>query len=178
MVRNASPKEVIRRATSADQPLLGEIAGDVFAIYGSDYGLMIPAYARDVRVITLVYEIEGIPVGFIQVGFLESRSGRRGLIADVLAVAVAEGYRRRGLGTALFQRAFALLRPMLDRGTVADVQLTVADSNARAFQLFERLGFQVLDADYGTYEGGQCAIRMGLRRRTRLSSAPEPDSRS
>ena len=143
--------------------MLGDIAGDVFAIYGSDYGLMIPAYARDVRVITLVYEQQGMPVGFIQVGFLESRSGRRGLIADVLAVAVANGFRGRGHGTALFRRAFDLLRPMLERGTVTDVQLTVADSNGRAARLFQRLGFRVVDPDYGTYEGGQRAIRMGLR---------------
>ena len=163
MVRSASAKGIIRRATPADQPLLGEIAGEVFAIYGSDYGLMIPAYARDVRVITLVYELERVPVAFIQVGFLESRSGRRGLIADVLAVAVAAGYRGRGLGTALFRRAFDLLRPMLERGTVSDVQLTVADTNGRGARLFQRLGFRVVDTDYGTYEGGQRAIRMGLR---------------
>lgn len=162
MVRSTAPRGTIRRAVTADQPLLGEIAAEVFAIYGSDYGLMIPAYARDVRVITLVYELDAMPVGFIQVGFLESRAGRRGLIADVLAVAIADGYQGRGFGSALFHRAFELLRPMLERGTVADIQLTVADTNRGAARLFGSLGFRVLDEDYGTYEGGQRAIRMGL----------------
>ena len=58
----------IRRATSNDQQYLGELAAKAFAVYGNDYGLMIPAYARDARVITLLYEENHQPVGFIQVG--------------------------------------------------------------------------------------------------------------
>jgi len=152
----------IRRATTEDQVLLGELAAEVFGIYGSDYGLMIPAYARDVRVITLIYEVNGQSVGFIQVGFLEASNQRRELVADILAVAMAPGAQRRGFGTELFERVFELLRPMRERGTVTDLQLTVADSNTRGIELFERLGFRIQDSDYGTYEGGQCAIRMGL----------------
>lgn len=152
----------IRRATTEDQPYLGELAAKVFDLYGSDYGLMIPAYARDVRVITLLYEERKKPVGFIQVGFLEAPGNRRDLIADILAVAVAPGHQGRGFGTALFQRVFELLRPMRERGTVTDIQLTVADTNGRATQLFRRLGFEISDEGYGTYEGGQKAIRMSL----------------
>ncbi len=153
----------IRRATTDDQQYLGQLAADVFGVYGSDYGLMIPAYARDVRVITLLYEEQEKAVGFIQVGFLEAPGNRRDLIADILAVAVAPGYQARGYGSALFQRVFELLRPMRERGTVTDVQLTVADTNGQATELFKRLGFEMLDQEYGTYEGGQQAIRMGLR---------------
>ncbi|MFH2009098.1 MAG: N-acetyltransferase [bacterium] len=152
----------IRRATTEDQPLLGELAAEVFGIYGSDYGLMIPAYARDVRVITLIYEVGGRSVGFIQVGFLEASKRGRELVADILAVAIAPTAQGKGHGTELFRRVFELLRPMRERGTVTDLQLTVADSNTRGIRLFKRLGFRVQDAEYGTYEGGQCAIRMGL----------------
>jgi ribosomal protein S18 acetylase RimI-like enzyme len=152
----------IRRATSNDQQYLGELAAKAFALYGDDYGLMIPAYARDARVITLLYEENHQPVGFIQVGFLEAPGNRRDLIADILAVAVAPGHQAQGCGTALFQRVFELLRPMRERGTVTDVQLTVADTNGRATQLFRRLGFEILDEEYGTYEGSQKAIRMSL----------------
>jgi ribosomal protein S18 acetylase RimI-like enzyme len=145
-----------------DQQYLGTLAEDVFAIYGDDYGLMIPAYARDVRVITLVYENNRTRVAFIQVGFLEAPNNRRDLIADILAVAVAPAHQGRGYGTALFYRVFELLRPMRERGTITDVQLTVADTNGRATQLFRRLGFEITDDQYGTYEGSQKAIRMGL----------------
>jgi len=152
----------IRRASSEDQHYLGSLAEKVFAIYGDDYGLMIPAYARDVRVITLLYEENRVPVGFIQVGFLEAPGNRRDLIADILAVAVSPDHQNRGCGTALFHRVFELLRPMRERGTVSEVQLTVADTNDRATDLFTRLGFEITDPDYGTYEGRQKAIRMSL----------------
>ncbi len=152
----------IRRATTNDQQYLGELAEEVFAIYGDDYGLMIPAYARDVRVITLLYEKNRKGVAFIQVGFLESPRNRRDLIADILAVAVSPVHQGHGYGTALFHRVFDLLRPMRERGTITDVQLTVADTNGRATQLFRRLGFEITDDEYGTYEGSQKAFRMGL----------------
>jgi ribosomal protein S18 acetylase RimI-like enzyme len=152
----------IRRATSSDQRYLGDLAQEVFAVYGNDYGLMIPAYARDSRVITLIYEEGRQRVGFIQVGFLEAPGNRRDLIADILAVAVTPGHQGQGVGSALFRRVFELLRPMRERGTVKDVQLTVADTNGSATRLFQRLGFSFHDAEYGTYEGGQQAIRMSL----------------
>ena len=159
----------IRRATSADLQILGDMAAEVFRPYGNDYGLMIPAYSRDVRVITLVYEEGKRPVGFVQVGFLEAAPGERKLIADILAVAVTADHRNKGLGTALFERVFELMSPMRERGTVSDVQLTVADTNHRAARLFERLGFRPLNQEYGTYEGGQRAIRMGL------GALPDPE---
>jgi len=152
----------IRRATTNDQQYLGELAEEVFSIYGDDYGLMIPAYARDVRVITLLYEKNRVCVAFIQVGFLESPGNRRNLIADILAVAVSPAHQGCGYGTALFHRVLELLRPMRERGTITDVQLTVADTNGRATQLFRRLGFEITDEKYGTYEGCQKAYRMGL----------------
>ncbi len=152
----------IRRAITKDHQYLGELAEEVFSIYGDDYGVMIPAYARDVRVITLVYEDHQVRVAFIQVGFLEAPGNRRDLIADILAVAVVPAYHGRGYGTALFHRVFELLRPMRERGTITDVQLTVADTNGRATHLFRRLGFEITDDQYGTYEGAQKAIRMGL----------------
>ncbi len=152
----------IRRANTSDHQYLGHLAEEVFSIYGDDYGLMIPAYARDVRVITMLYEKQRKPVAFIQVGFLEAPDNRRDLIADILAVAVAPGHQGCGYGTALFHRVFELLRPMRERGTITDVQLTVADTNGRATGLFRRLGFEVTDDQYGTYEGSQKAIRMGL----------------
>lgn len=161
---------LVRRATSADHPRLGEIAAEVFAIYGKDYGVMIPAYARDVRVLTLVYEEAGTPIGFIQVGFIERSTRSKKLVADILAVGVAPLYQGQGVGAALFARAFEVLEPMRRRGTVEDVQLTVADTNGRATELFRRLGFCVQNLDYGNYEGGQRAIRMGL--------IPPPDAQA
>ena len=167
----------IRRATPADHARLGELAEQVFAIYGNDYGLMIPAYARDVRVITLVYEEDEDLVGFIQVGFLEVEEDRRQLVADVLAVAVAPGYQGDGRGTALFRKAFEVLKPMRRRRAVMDVQLTVADTNGPAATLFRRLGFVELDETYGTYEGGQRAIRMGLGDATLQEESTAPGYR-
>ncbi len=153
---------IIRKAQAEDLSFLGELAEEAFSVYGSDYGVMIPTYAQDMRVITLLCEEAGRPVGFIQVGFLEVPGGQQDLIADILAVAVAPAHQCKGHGTALFERALEILRPMRERGTVGDVQLTVADTNGRATRLFWRLGFRVSDEEHGKYEGGQRAIRMRL----------------
>lgn len=123
---------------------------------------MIPAYAADARIITLVAEHHRQRAGFLQVGFVYGSERRPGLVGDVLAVAVSPPFQGMGVGTALFERAFSMLRPMLERGNLQDVQLTVASTNHGGARLFRRLGFDVLAPAYGTYEGGQVAIRMSL----------------
>lgn len=123
---------------------------------------MIPAYAGDARIISLVAEHHRKRAGFLQVGFVYGGQIRPGLVGDVLAVAVARPFQGVGVGTALFRRAFAVLRPMLERGSLRDIQLTVASTNDGGARLFRRLGFGVMETHYGTYECGQVAVRMSL----------------
>ena len=163
LVHSTSTAELlIRRSRPRDHRWMGWLADQAFSIYGSEYGVMIPAYARDARIVSLVAERRGERAGFLQVGFVYGSSGRPGLVGDVLAVAVDVPFQGQGVGTALFARAFSLLRPMLERGNLQDVQLTVASTNRGGARLFQRLGFGVMEPSYGLYEGGQVAILMSL----------------
>jgi hypothetical protein len=47
-----------------------------------------------------------------------------------------------------------------ERSPLRAIRLSVAHTNARARHLFESCGFQLLEGDFGTYEGGQKALHM------------------
>lgn len=87
-------------------------------------------------------------------------------VADLLAIGVAPRYQGRGRGRTLLWHALDVARAEPYRAR--HVVLTVADDNARARALFASAGFEVIDWDYGAYDGGQRALRMAR------SLAPPP----
>ena len=150
---------MIRLATKEDTEAIRELSAEAFAQFG-DYGTFLPRYLADPWVRTVVCVELGELLGFVMVGLTASR--RRGgvLVADILAIAVAAAHRGRGLGTELMARALALATAVTGRYGVAEIELSVADTNPRAQRFFERHGFAVADADEGRYPAGQVAIRM------------------
>lgn len=134
-----------------------------------DYSAILPTWLEHPGVLAYLDEIddergEAVVRGFILVGFYEPASGPLGsYFADLLAIAVAPEYQRRGVGTRLLDYAVHLARAA-SRGTpVLEIRLTVADSNVAGMSLFTKSGFRVLDENHGSYDGGQRAIRMARR---------------
>ncbi len=133
-----------------------EIAGEVFALYG-DYRPLLPRWFRVPGVMTFVSENELGPTGYLMLAFFREKQH---LIGDVLAIAVAPDHQDQGIGRMLLQHALQFCEEASERSPINAVRLSVAHTNARARHLFESCGFELLDGDFGTYEGGQKALHM------------------
>jgi ribosomal protein S18 acetylase RimI-like enzyme len=159
---------VIRRCTSADHEWIRETAAQVYRDLG-DYGTIIPSWLDHPGVLCFVEQADegSEPRGFILVGFYDPNGGDAApedevCIADLLAIAVAPAHQRRGVGSEMLLYAIDVARAARADRRVSELRLTVADGNAGARALFDRNGFTVVDETYGSYDGGQRAIRMRL----------------
>lgn len=159
-----------------------DVGAEVYAPLG-DYRAILPDWVRHPGVFGFVFQDERAgagPLGYILVGFYQPPDLPRNLrgdpgeisaapreihVADLLAIAVQPGSQGRGVGSRLLAYAIDLALVAGDRMFVPEIRLTVADSNEGARRLFERHGFEVIDAAHGEYDGGQIAVRM--RRRLR-----------
>lgn len=156
---------MIRRAAPEDSDWIRDVAAEVYAHFG-DYGRIIPSWMAHPGVLTFVETAPGSGdrQGFILLGFYEPPDVPAGeYVADLLAIAVGPAHQRQGVGRRLLEYAIDLATLAGRRVAVPEIRLTVADSNAPARKLFERCGFEVLDAQHGSYDGGQRAIRMRRR---------------
>lgn len=156
---------MIRRGTQADHEWIRTTAGTVYRELG-DYGTIIPSWLEHTGVLTFVDTDDGGERrGFILVGFYtpdEPITARddAACIADLLAIAVAPEYQRRGVGKGLLHYALNVVRAARVERSVPEIRLTVSEDNTAAQSMFASAGFTVLDGDFGNYDGGQRAIRM------------------
>ena len=127
-----------------------------------DYGTILPGWIHHPGVLTFIEEDDGaVRRGFILLGFYEPEDVREGTyVADLLAIAVVPNQQGQGVGRRLLDYAIDLATLAGQRVPVPEIRLTVADTNGRARRLFQRCGFEILDARHGSYDGGQVAIRM------------------
>jgi ribosomal-protein-alanine N-acetyltransferase len=92
-------------------------------------------------------------VGFALVDAPASHPG----LADLVAIAIVAGRRRKGIGRALLAHVIAdrerLARPSL-------LLLTVAGDNDAAITLFRSEGFELIPGATGRYAGGQESWQM------------------
>jgi ribosomal protein S18 acetylase RimI-like enzyme len=149
---------VIRRATSLDEPWLVDLGGRAFAMLG-DYRMVLPAWLEQPNVTAWVEEHAGQRRGFSVIGFFEDEL-LRGAVADLLALAVEPAWQRRGLGRALLDHAVAVASATARAGRLCELRLCVADDNYVGQRLYGSTGFQRVPGEFGSYAGGQRAIRM------------------
>jgi len=152
---------IIRKGAESDESTIRRISSDSLSIYG-EYGSWLPGYVTHPGVWTLVYEEEGGVRGFAMLGVLEPERGSTGRVADVLAIAIAQGDQGRGIGSHLLAEIETIARSLEGTLSLGEIRLTVADTNEGAERLFERFGFRSLEGEHGSYEGGQRARRMQL----------------
>jgi ribosomal protein S18 acetylase RimI-like enzyme len=157
----------IRRGGPADAPLVRAIAEQVFAHFG-DYGRILPTWLLHEGVITHIAEEGERAVGYTMLGFypialVDGGAAGEGLVADLLAIAVAPEAQGRGVGKRLLQHAIDHVRAARRRLTIRELRLSVADTNTRARRLFTRYGFELVDGEHGFYDGGQVALHMARK---------------
>jgi ribosomal protein S18 acetylase RimI-like enzyme len=156
-------RTVIRRFRSGDRAWVQAVAGHVYGDLG-DYARILPTWLEHRAVFAYVEESDSQPRlrrGFVLLGFHDPPEGPAGCcVADLLALAVAPRFQRRGIGRALLRHAIRVAEVAGRDGSVTEMRLTVADGNAVGQHLYLSSGFRVLDRDHGHYDGGQRAIRM------------------
>jgi ribosomal protein S18 acetylase RimI-like enzyme len=152
----------LRKGREADVPWLRRLSGEAFAPFGR-YDDLIPAWASSAGTSLMVAESDGDPIGFVLVGFFRD-AGAGGAdgwaYADLLAIAVEEEWRGRGVGRLLLREAVSLAEARSRITPLRELRLSVADSNLAARRLFESEGFGLAADGHGSYDGGQAALRM------------------
>jgi len=137
-----------------------------------DYGSILPAWLRHPGVLPYVDETAEGFRGFILVGFYTPEDTLPGaFVADLLAIAVEPHFQRRGVGRGLLAFAVEIAETTARSNNIPEMRLTVAETNVPGQRLFESSGFVVLNAEHGSYDGGQRAIRMRLPLETKAASA-------
>ena len=137
------------------------IAAKVYRDLG-DYGSILPGWLEHPGVLPHVDVEDGHRRGFILLGFYSPDGEDAVFASDLLAIAVAPRYQRQGVGRNLLRYAIEISRLAASGGAVPEMRLTVAETNVAGQRLFQNHGFQVLDQQHGSYDGGQRAIRMHL----------------
>jgi ribosomal-protein-alanine N-acetyltransferase len=147
------PGLTLRAGRPADTPFVVSLGEAAFARFG-DYGPVMQAFLDSPDVLAFIAELEGEAVGFALVEWPPVQPD----IADLVAIAVAPGYRRTGVGRALLRHVIAS-RALLREPSL--LVLTVADDNDAAIALFRSEGFGMIPGAIGRYAGGQTSRLMG-----------------
>jgi ribosomal-protein-alanine N-acetyltransferase len=148
----------LRSAGAGDLRFVSRLADEVFAAYG-DYARLLTEWATTPGVETTIAEEDGVPVGLTLLAFFKGAPPTT-WIADLLAIAVAESSRRRGLGRMLLDAALRRVAEVNLARPLDYVRLSVAEENAAARSLFENAGFDYVDDERGHYPRGQRALHM------------------
>ena len=140
-------RDLIRLAIDGDLGFIHELSSEAFSIFG-DYREVIRLWFSNPEVITVVYVHNGQkPLGF---GLVSVITG------EILAIAVAPKYQRRGIGSALLNYIEFLAA---QRG-LSILLLHTAKENRGAQLFFQEAGFQVVGTHKGYYPKGQTALIM------------------
>ena len=150
---------VLRAGNRLDRPFMRALAAEAFGAFG-DYGPLLLEWFGTPGVEATIAEVEGRPAGLTLLAFLADPDAPGHWVADVLAIAVAPGFRRQGLGKTLLEAALARAQEAARRWPVRGVRLSVAEDNAPARALFTSLGFTYTGREESFYPRGQRALHM------------------
>lgn len=107
-------------------------------------------YIREPEVVVAVAKVAGELQGFAIMQFGDDN-------AHLNLLAVKASYRRRGLG----QRLIRWLEETAKTAGTFKISLELRESNASAYQFYQRLGYRPIKRVAGYYRGREAAIRMG-----------------
>lgn len=135
---------VIRRGEGADLPALLPLA----AALGWTEGALRDEFASRVARIAVAVDGRGCALGFVSVREVPPE-------LHIVALAVVEAERRRGVGRALLCHAVA------DAAECSEALLDVRESNLAARRFYEQLGFREQGLRREYYGDGEDAILLG-----------------
>ena len=144
MARNAEKVRIVP-ADARDRDTVRRLSAEAFARFG-DYDRILPGWMELPWVRTVLAVADDRAVGFAMVA--PDEAAPEGL--DLLAIAVTESWKGRGLGRRLLRWVEA------QDGT--HVRASVAIDNHAARRLFAAAGYQLLPAEPGCYPRGQPSI--------------------
>lgn len=136
----------IRPANKEDCGFVRQLSNEVFSIFG-DYGEIIPEWFVNPDVITVIYLKKGHSLGFAMLYILSG---------EILAVAVASEYQRRGIGSALLNYLEGIARQL----GIKRLLLHTATENEMALRFFQKAAFKVIGGKEKYYPRGQTALVM------------------
>jgi len=144
------PLVVIRGRRTSDDPFIAALGKEAFTEYSSSASGYTAHMAANAH--TLIAECGDVTVGL---AIVDMRAGR----AHLAAIAVLTEWRGVGVGRTLLRTAERYAR---ERGAV-EMELTTADSNLAASELFLRNGYRRRARHARYYARGQHAIEMFKR---------------
>ena len=147
---------VVRAARAQDAGFIEAMARTTFLAYGS-YDRYLEDWFGNDAVTTSIAELDRRSAGFSMITAYADPERPRENVADLIAIAVAEELRSRGIGGRLLAHALAFAESSPSKPR--EVWLVVAEDNARAQRLFQSAGFR-LGKGLGIYPAGQRALRM------------------
>jgi ribosomal protein S18 acetylase RimI-like enzyme len=153
---NSSPTRlVLRRATPSDLHYVLDLAKTTFADFG-DYEEIVRHWLGVAGTVSIV-ALEGEERrGFAVVARRRPVGFRRRCAAELIAIAVSEEARSRGLGRSLLERAELIARTW----DAEEMRLHTATTNVVAQRLFRSVGYRPLDTAPSRYPNGQEALEM------------------
>jgi ribosomal protein S18 acetylase RimI-like enzyme len=148
-------RDLVRLATDDDLGFIRELSSEAFSTFG-DYSDVIELWFSNSDVITVTYVHNGQdPLGF---GLVSVITG------EILAIAVAPKYQRRGIGSALLNYIEFLAT---QRG-LSMLLLHTAKENKGAQLFFQEAGFQLIGTHKDYYPKGQTAFIMSKQTVARI----------
>ncbi len=139
--------------------VIGELAEEAFIRFGHYRNFISDLVWKD-NVITAIIvnrRDELDIIGFLVLGFFYENPDKvyKGLYADILAIAIDESYRNRGLGNELLKWCMELIEHVSLAGDkVNRIKLTVAPDNQNAVALFKKFDFEFEHEEIGEYATG------------------------
>lgn len=144
----------IREAKHSDKDFLTRLSGEVFSPYGP-YGGTVRRWFESGLTLTLLSMVGDKPVGFVMIGALPGdREGETR--AEVLAIAVAPGFQKRGIGKELLRCA----EKRVEEWGEQRLFLHTAKENHLAQKLFLKSGYRPIALKKSFYPSGQDALMM------------------
>jgi ribosomal protein S18 acetylase RimI-like enzyme len=144
----------VRRGSRSDLSFIANLSGDVFGVYGP-YGEWVGRWFESDSAITVVATLSEKPTGFAMLGRFAD-SSQNLFSAELLAIAVEPGSRRRGVGRMLLTEIEEIATSM----GVCRLFLHTAKENYPAQKLFENCDFTPAGVIGQFYPEGQDGLLM------------------